>query len=173
MLICVSAEIASPSPNASAGEEDIEDENTDRAERCDCPSSPDGKFAFVPSFSEQDSSGDRLQIIDLIEKKSGKKLQRIDEADMPVVWKVLWAPNSNAFALKTNLVWHPSQQGVEVYFRSGETFRKIELPNLDEGTPKRRSCGRRIQDALPSITGYLGGGVMKPSRFISRATTNG
>ena len=137
MLICISAQTPSPSPNAGASEEDSADENTDHTEQCDCPSSPDGKFAFVLSFSEQGSSGDRLQMVDLIEKESGKKLQRIDEADMPVFWNVHWAPGSNAFALKTKLVWHPSHQGVEVYFRIGETFRKIELANLDEGYTKK------------------------------------
>ena len=78
---------------------------------------------------------------------------------MRVFWNVLWAPDSNAFALKTKLVGHPSQQGVEVYFRSGETFRKIELANCHEGYTKKRSCGRRIQNVLPSITRSLGGGL--------------
>ena len=73
------------------------------------------------------------QIIDLIDKKSGKKLQRIDDAAMPVFWNVLWAPDSNGFALKTKVVGHPRLQGVDVYFRSGETFQKIELPDLPEG----------------------------------------
>ena len=137
ILISNGAQTSSPSPNAAASEEDSADENTDHTEQCACPSSPDGKFAFVLSFSEKDAFENRLQILDLIEKESGKKLQRIDDADMPVLWNVLWAPNSNAFALKTKLVGHPSEQGVEVYFRSGETFRKIELANLDEGYTKK------------------------------------
>jgi uncharacterized protein YecT (DUF1311 family) len=121
---------AEPSSNVSPGQED----NGNKI--CDCPPSPDGKLVFLASDTE-DSSGDHLQIIDLIDKKSGKKLQRIDDADMPVFWNVHWAPDSNGFALKTKLVWHPSHQGVEVYFRSGETFQKIELPNLpDEYTKK-------------------------------------
>jgi len=138
MLIGISAQTPSPSPNDSGGEEQIADENADRREQCDCPSSPDGKFAFLASDSEDEaSSGDRLQILDLIEKKSGKKLQRIDEADMRVSWNVHWAPDSNGFALKTQLVWHPSHQGVEVYFRSGETFQKLQLPNLDDAYTKK------------------------------------
>ena len=131
MLICISAQTPSPSPNAAASEEDGADENTDHTEQCDCPSSPDGKFAFVLSFSEQGSSGDRLQIIDLIEKKSGKKLQRIDDAEMPVFWNVLWAPDSNGFALTTKVVGHPRLEDAVVYFRNGEIFRKIELPKPD------------------------------------------
>ena len=86
ILISSSAQTPSPSQDASAGEDDVAEENTDRAEQCDCPSSPDGKFAFVLSFSEKDAFEDRLQILDLIEKKSGKKLQRIDDAGN---WKIV------------------------------------------------------------------------------------
>jgi hypothetical protein len=137
ILVSISAQTPSPSPDASTGEQGIADENTESTERCDCPSSPDGKFAFLVSDTEENSSSERLQILDLIEKKSGKKLQGIDEADMPVLWNAHRASDSNAFALKTKLAWHPSHQGVEVYFRSGETFRKIELANLDEGYTKK------------------------------------
>lgn len=131
MLISISAQAPSPSPNPSAGNEDVADENNDGAGKCDCPASPDGKFAFVVSFSEKDAFENRLQIIDLIEKKSGKNLQRIDDASMPVFWNVLWAPDSNGFALTTKVVGHPKLEDAVVYFRSGETFRKIELPESD------------------------------------------
>jgi len=131
MLICISAQTSSPSPNPSAGNVDVADENNDYAEKCDCPASPDGKFAFVRSFGEQYASGGRPQIIDLIEKKSGEKLQRIDDAEMPVFWNVLWAPDSNGFALTTKVVGHPRLEDAVVYFRSGEIFRKIELPKPD------------------------------------------
>lgn len=137
ILVSVSAQTPSPSPDVSADEEGIANENTDGTEQCDCPSSPDGKYAFLTSETEKDSFENQVQMIDLIDKRSGKKLQRIDETDMHVFWNVHWAPDSNAFALKTKLVGHPSQQGVEVYFRSGETFRKIELANLDEGYTKK------------------------------------
>src|SRR4029077_1509616 len=82
MLICISAQTPSPSPNAAASEEDSADENTDNTEQCDCPSSPDGKFAFVLSFSEKDAFENRHQILDLIEKDSGKK-KRIHEEKIP------------------------------------------------------------------------------------------
>jgi len=58
-------------------------------------------------------------------------LQRIDDAEMPVLWNVLWAPDSNGFALRTKVVGHPRLEDTYVYFRSGETFRKIELPESD------------------------------------------
>jgi hypothetical protein len=87
--------------------------------------SPNGKFAFLTSYGED------LQAIDLIDKKSGKKLQRIGEEDSSqACWHPLWAPDSNRFALMTRL-GHPIQ-GVDVYFRSGGTFRKVELPDLPE-----------------------------------------
>lgn len=124
-IILVSISAQTPSP--SAGEQGTADENTDRTERCDCPSSPDGKFAFLVSDTEEKSSSERLQILDLIEKKSGKKLQRIDDAAMPVLWSVLWAPDSNGFALRTKVVGHPRLEGMVVYFQKGETFQKTEL----------------------------------------------
>ena len=131
MLVFISAQTPSASPDASTDEEGIADEVTDRTEQCDCPSSPDGKFAFVLSFGEKDAFENRLQILDLIEKESGKKLQRIDDAEIPVLWNVLWAPDSNGFALRTKVVGHPRLEDAVVYFRSGETFRKIELPESD------------------------------------------
>jgi hypothetical protein len=131
MLVFISAQTPSASPDASTDEEGIADEVTDRTEQCDCPSSPDGKFAFVLSFGEKDAFENRPQILDLIEKESGKKLQRIDDAEIRVLWNVLWAPDSNGFALRTKVVGHPRLEDAVVYFRSGETFRKIELPKPD------------------------------------------
>jgi len=131
MLVFISAQTPPASPDAPTGEEGTADENTDRTEQCDCPSSPDGKFAFVLSFGEKDAFENRPQILDMIEKESGKKLQRIDDAEMPVLWNVLWAPDSNGFALRTKVVAHPRLEDTYVYFRSGETFRKIELPESD------------------------------------------
>ena len=55
MLVFISAQTPSASPDASTDEEGIADEVTDRTEQCDCPSSPDGKFDFVLSFGEKDA----------------------------------------------------------------------------------------------------------------------
>lgn len=100
--------------------------------------SPDGKFAFVTSY------GDDLHSIDLIDKTSGKKLQRIDEEDSSqATWHVLWAPDSNRFALMTRL-GHPIQ-GVDVFARSGDTFEKIELPDLpDADIPEKLKHGKKF-----------------------------
>jgi hypothetical protein len=99
--------------------------------------SPDGKFAVLITHEEY------LHTIDLIDKTSGKKLQRIDEQDSSgASWHLLWSPDSSRFALMTRL-GHPIQ-GVDVYFRDGETFRKIDLPNLPEANiPDRLRRGRK------------------------------
>jgi len=106
-------------------------------ENIDWPS-PDGKFAFLTSYGED------LHAIDLIDKKSGKKLQRIgEEGSSQAYWHLLWAPDSNRFALMTRL-GHPIQ-GVDVYFRSGKTFRKIELPDLPEANiPEKLKHGKEF-----------------------------
>ena len=55
---------------------------------------------------------------------------------------MLWAPDSQRFALMTRL-GHPIQ-GVDVYSRSGETFRKIELPDLPQANiPERLKHGKK------------------------------
>jgi integrase len=94
-----------------------------------------GKFAFVTSYGED------LHTIGLINKQSRKQLQRTGEEDSSQAsWHVLWAADSRRFALMTRL-GHPIQ-GVDVYFRSGETFRKIELPDLPQaGIPERLKHG--------------------------------
>jgi hypothetical protein len=111
-------------PGASTGVED------DANEGIDWPS-PDGKFAFVTSYGED------LHTIGLIDRKSRKQLQRIGEEDSSQAsWHVLWAPDSQRFALMTRL-GHPIQ-GVDVYSRGGETFRKIELPELHQAEIQER-----------------------------------
>jgi hypothetical protein len=99
--------------------------------------SPDAKFAFLTSYR------DDLHTIDLIDRKSGTKF-RIDERDSSQAsWHVLWAPDSNRFALMTR-VGHPIQ-GIDVYFRSGETFQKIELPDLPEADiPEKLKHGKKF-----------------------------
>jgi uncharacterized protein YecT (DUF1311 family) len=116
------------SPSASEGEN----------ENPDCPPSPDGKFAFVTNYDSD------VHTIDLIDKRSGKELQRIGEEDSEqAYWHVLWVPDSNRFALMTRL-GHPIQ-GVDVYFRSGETYRKIELPDLPEANiPEKLQRGKKF-----------------------------
>jgi hypothetical protein len=111
-------------------------------ENIDWPS-PDGKFAFLTFYSDDPHT------IDLIDKTSGKKLQRIAEGESSqTTWHLLWAPDSERFALMTRFS-HPIQ-GVDVYFLSGETFRKIDLPELPEANiPEALKHGRKF----PHIAG--------------------
>ena len=59
ILVFVSARTLFRVAGCVCGEEGIADEVTDRTEQCDCPSSPDGKFAFVLSFGEKDAFENR------------------------------------------------------------------------------------------------------------------
>lgn len=100
--------------------------------------SKDGKFAFRSVYNED------LNTIDLIDPKSQKKLQRIVDNDSgQTAWHVLWAPNSNRFALMTRL-GHPIQ-GVDVYVRTGDTFKQADLPDLPEADiPERLKHGKKF-----------------------------
>ncbi len=99
--------------------------------------SPDGKFAFRTFYADDPHT------IDLIDIQSGQKLQQIDEQDSSLAqWHVLWAPDSNRFALMTRL-GHPIQ-GVDVFFRDGTTFRKIELPELTANIPEKLERGKKF-----------------------------
>jgi hypothetical protein len=99
--------------------------------------SPDGKFAFMISHGEDGRS------FDLIDRTSGKKLRIGEEESSQTSWHVLWASDSSRFALMTRFS-HPIQE-VEVYFRSGETFQKIELPKLpDADIPEKLKHGRKF-----------------------------
>ena len=98
--------------------------------------SPDGQFAFLEAAPEVDDRS-----VDLIEKKSGKVLLRV--VDESRGWSVLWAPDSKRFAIMLRL-GHPVQE-IAVYFRDGDTFREIELPELPEANiPERLRRGKRF-----------------------------
>ena len=136
LLLCLIASagfatvVRAQPPGASAGDEG------DANKKIDWPS-PDGRFAFRTSYGED------LHSIDLIDRTSGRPLQRIGEEDSDrTYWHLLWAPDSKKFALMTRL-GHPIQ-GLDVYVRSGEAFRKVELPDLPAADiPERLKHGRQ------------------------------
>jgi hypothetical protein len=105
--------------------------------------SPDGKFAFLTNY-------EGVHTIDLIDKKSGEKLERIAEEDSyQAYWNVLWAPDSNRFALMTRL-GHPIQ-AVDVYFRSGKIFQKVDLPDLPKANiPEKLKHGKNFPHVAAS-----------------------
>lgn len=98
--------------------------------------SPDGKFAFLLGHGEYD------QTIDLIDKKTEKVVQHIDDQDMSSVnYQVLWAPDSKRFALMTRM-GHPNQD-VTVYFQKGDKFEVIEIPELTMEIPAKIRAGKK------------------------------
>ena len=104
--------------------------------------SPDGKFAFLETIAVE------LRTVDLIEKESEKVLLRIAESDEDhpdrLRWDVLWAPDSKRFALGYSTIQKRTSE-VCVYFRSGDTFRKIELPKMpDTEIPDRLKRGKHL-----------------------------
>lgn len=92
--------------------------------------SPSGEFAFRKTY------GEYRHTLELIDKKSGKTLQKFDDEDSSTVtWEALWSGDSKRFALMTRLGHHI--QAVDVYFRSGDTFRQVEIPDLSADIPER------------------------------------
>ena len=73
-----------------------------------------------------------------------RQLQQIAVEDTSqVYWHLLWASDSKRFALMTRL-GHPIQ-GVDVYFQSGDTFQKVELPDLPNADiPDRLRHGKQF-----------------------------
>ena len=119
---------ASPTPSISDTEED------DTTKKIDFPS-PDGKFAFLIGHGEEQ------QTIDLINKKTKKPLQHIDDMDISSVsYGVLWAPDSKRFALMTK-AGHPNQD-VTLYVLKGHKFQKIKIPELTAEIPERIKAGK-------------------------------
>ena len=135
----VSAEepTASPAPSVSETAEDSTTEDTteeDTTKEIDF-ASPDGKFAFLIGHGEDQ------QRIDLIDKKTEKVLQHIDDLDMgSVSYRVLWAPDSKRFALMTR-AGHPNQD-VMVFLLKGDKFQNSKIPELTADIPAKIKAGK-------------------------------
>jgi hypothetical protein len=129
---------ASPTPSVSEPATTSQSTGEQEAEKKEVEfPSPDGKFAFLIGRGEYE------QTIDLIDKKTSKVLQHIADDDMSSLsYTVLWAPDSKRFALMTR-VGHPNQ-GVTVYFQKAETFREIELPELNADIPAKLTHGKEF-----------------------------
>src|SRR5215467_11439660 len=91
--------------------------------------SPDGQFAFRYA-GDADSE---KQTYDLIDKGSGKVLTSVAESNPDLgpsarfhINKVLWRPDSKAFAVTATL-WKRGSS-VSVFVRGGSAFREIKLP---------------------------------------------
>jgi hypothetical protein len=104
--------------------------------------SPDGKFAFRYSGESEEEK----QTYDLIDKASGKVVQSVAESDPELGpsarfdMKVLWRPDSKAFAL-TALLWKRGTS-LSVFARDGSTFREIKLPEMTVEIPEKTKKGK-------------------------------
>ena len=115
--------------------------------------SPDGEFAFL------DTSAPEQRTLDLIEKKSEKVLLRLAESEEGrnrLVWKVLWTPDSKRFALRYSVIRQTGE--VAVYFRTGDTFREVKLPDVpDTVVPDRLKRGKHLEhEAAINSAGVIG-----------------
>ena len=113
----------------------------DETEREEVSPSPDGKFAFMASFSPEARS------LDLIEKATKKVLMRVAESEEDsnrLSTKVLWAPDSRRFAISISTVFKRTSE-VGVYTRSGATFRKTRIPKLPEAALPNSSPSAPVQ----------------------------
>ena len=133
---------ASPAPSVSETEGVTTDDATKEEETPEEDAtknidfaSPNEKFAFLIGH------GDDGQTIDLIDKKTQKVLQHIDDLNMgSVTYRVLWAPDSKRFALMTR-AGHPNQD-VMVFLQNGKKFQKIKIPALTVEIPARIKAGK-------------------------------
>lgn len=91
--------------------------------------SPDHQFAFL-RIHQSDPEPHRT--CDLIVKETGKILLRVAQSDADsdrLGSEVLWSPDSKRFALFTTYNHFGAE--LAVYLRSGDTFRKVTLPDID------------------------------------------
>lgn len=127
--------VSEPAENSTTEETRSEDTTEEGTTKKIDFASPDGKFAFLIGHSDDG------QTIDLIDKKTEKVLQHIDDMNMGnVTYRVLWAPDSKRFALMTR-AGHPNQD-VMVFLRNGKKFQKIKIPELTAEIPASIKAGK-------------------------------
>jgi hypothetical protein len=104
--------------------------------------SPDGQFAFRYTTGSDGES----KTYDLIERKTGKLLAQVAESDPDMgpsarfSMKVLWRPDSRAFALTATL-WKRGSY-IAVYRRDGAVFHEIKIPELEAEIPEKLKEGK-------------------------------
>ena len=106
--------------------------------------SPDGQFAFR-STGEAEAE---KKTYELIGRQSGKVLAQVAESDPDAGpsarfdMKVLWRPDSKAFALTATL-WKRGSE-VAVYVRDGAAFHEVKLPELVADISEKAKGGKEF-----------------------------
>lgn len=115
--------------------------DTEEAREPEFPS-PDGLYAFRTKSDDEDEP----KIYELIRLKSGQAVTQVAESNPELGpsarfdMKVLWRPDSQAFALTATL-WKRGSL-VKVYARNGSTFRAIPIPELLAEIPDKAMKGK-------------------------------
>ena len=109
-----------------------EEANAEQEKEIESPS-PDGRLAFLSTFSTEQRT------LDLIEKESEKVLLRVaesEEGSNRLSTEALWASDSKRFALMISIYRRSAY--VSVYLQQGDTFHEVKLPNIPEARiPKK------------------------------------
>jgi len=106
--------------------------------------SPDGRYAFLFTATPDEKT------YELIEKKSGKVLQRVAESDPDggpssrfIIQGVLWKADSSAFAL--TVAFFKRGNTVLVFQRTNAGFEEVALPELEAEIPVKLTQGKDLQ----------------------------
>ncbi len=104
--------------------------------------SPDHAYAFRYAPAADADTG---QAYDLVDAQTRKVIVRAMQADPDpgpagrFALKILWRPDSRAFAV-TGKLWKRGSY-VDVFMRSGATFREAKLPDLTADVPDKERHG--------------------------------
>ena len=102
--------------------------------------SPDRQFGFRATGSDEDGHA-----YNLVRRSTGKVLAKVAYTDADAgpssrfIMKVLWRPDSKAFAL-TAMIWKRGSY-VAVYRRGSGPFHEIKLPELEAEIPDSVKAG--------------------------------
>lgn len=130
-IVSYSASAEEPADSPAPSVSDTEDATAKEVQYA----SPDEKLGFLIDSGEAEHS------IDLIDNKTRKILQHIDDSEIgSVSYSVLWAPDSKRFVLMTR-AGHPNQD-VRVYFLKGNKFQEIKIPDLEVAIPAKIRAGK-------------------------------
>jgi hypothetical protein len=111
--------------------------------------SPDGKFAFrYAAGKPTEETEEETEVFNLVNRGSGKVLLEVAKSDPDFgpsgrfEMKVLWKPDSKAFAVTATLTRRGST--LLVFVRNGAEFRAIEVPELEVEITEEAKQGKEF-----------------------------